>query len=194
MSIQTYSWIPWGAKYYWPILTPNPACLNPSCVLLLDFGSCHGLDIMNTVFKHMVLHKGTRYQTTLGQRLMIDFVVISSAICFGHSGEERSRAVYWSPPGGELDKMAGEAARQTWKTQTNCEGELGEFGKGPIDLEELFLCRSYSLIPTETWDMEAEWGLFKASIVGVAASRCGWKGVYCERTCWWTLTVREAVM
>lgn len=76
-------------------------------------------------------------------------------------------------------------------TQTNCEGELREFGRGscPIDLKELFLWRSYSLIPREAGDMETEWGLFKASIVGAAASMCGCRGW----TRWWTLTVREAV-
>ena len=52
--------------------------LNPSDVLFLDFCVCHGLSITNTMFEHKVVHKCTLYQATFRQRLMIDFMVVSS--------------------------------------------------------------------------------------------------------------------
>ncbi|KAI3360757.1 hypothetical protein L3Q82_012993 [Scortum barcoo] len=50
--------------------------LNPSGVLL-DF-CAHSLSITNTMFEHKGVHQCTWHQDTLGWRLMIDFVVVSS--------------------------------------------------------------------------------------------------------------------
>jgi len=52
--------------------------LNLSSVLFMDFCASHWLSVTNTMFEHTVVHKCTWYQATLGQRSMINFVVVSS--------------------------------------------------------------------------------------------------------------------
>lgn len=63
--------------------------LNLSGGLLLDFYVSHGLSIMKTMLKH---EECTWYQSAVGQRSMINFVVVSSDLrltSVKHSGEER---------------------------------------------------------------------------------------------------------
>ena len=52
--------------------------LRPEWWRLSGLCAGHGLAITNTMFEHRVAHKCTWYRTTLGQRSMIDFVVVSA--------------------------------------------------------------------------------------------------------------------
>lgn len=78
--------------------------LNPNGVCILDFCARHELSIMFTLFELRVVHKCTWYNATLGQKSMINVVIVIKpvALCLEHSDEERGKAVNLSPPGGEL--------------------------------------------------------------------------------------------
>ena len=60
------------------IVGNGPPNLNSSSVLLLDFWVSHRFSIINTMLKLKVVHRWSWYLATLGRRLMIDFVVVSS--------------------------------------------------------------------------------------------------------------------
>ena len=71
----------WGNdKVTWKevIVGNGPPNLNSSSVLLLDFWVSHRFSIINTMLKLKVVHRWSWYLATLGRRLMIDFVVVSS--------------------------------------------------------------------------------------------------------------------
>ena len=58
------------------------------------------------MLEHKMVYKCTWYQATSAQRSIIDFVVMSSDLQ-PQLGSDRGRAVIWSPPGGELEQLAG---------------------------------------------------------------------------------------
>lgn len=81
----------------------------------------------------------------------------SAAVCSGHSGEETSRAITWSPPGDKLDQVAAEDAGQTWQTFSKCIVKVswGRLTEAPV--REIFnshLRQNFKSIPRnirENW-------------------------------------------
>lgn len=108
------------------------------CNLLLNLCAWHRLSIMNTRFKcrvNIILDSGHR-----------NIRPVNLCLCI-----ERGKAVYWSPPGVELDPVEVEASGQTWKTLSN-EGEVRMPGIGLSlwNLIQLFLWENISCL-WENW-------------------------------------------
>ncbi len=142
--------------------------------MLLDICASHGLSITNTMFKHKVAHKCTWYQATLGQRLMIDFVVVSSNLQLDvldtrvERGAELSTHhhlvvswIRWCQT--RLPDRPGKP-KQVVRVNWECLAE-----DCVCQVFSSHLWKNFPLIQGEVGDVESTWAMFKASTGKAAA-------------------------
>ncbi|KAJ7995737.1 hypothetical protein DPEC_G00247700 [Dallia pectoralis] len=125
------------------------------------------------MFEHKEAHKCTWYQSTLGRRSMIDFVIVSDDLRTHvldtrvKRGAELSTdhhlVVSWIRGWGKTLDRPGKPKRVVWVNWERLE-------EAPVrKIFNSHLRRSFSGIPVEVGGIEPEWAMFKASIAEAAA-------------------------
>ena len=118
--------------------------------------------------EHKDAHKCTWYQSTLGRRSMIDFVIMSSDLRLYvlEFSTYHHVVVSWVRGWGKTLDRPGKPKRVVRVRWDRLE---------EVPVCEIFnshLQRSFSGIPAEVGGIEPEWAMFKASIAEAAVEKC----------------------
>ncbi|KAK3506480.1 hypothetical protein QTP70_001621, partial [Hemibagrus guttatus] len=154
------------------------------------------------MFKHKGAHQYTWHQDTLGQRSMIDLVVVSSDL-WPHvldtrvkRGAELSTDHHLVVSWNRLRRRMPDRLGRPKRTVRVCWEHLAYPSvRGVFNSH---LRESWNQIPRDVGDIESEWDMFSSSIVDAAIWSCGRKVSGAgrsgnPRTQWWTLEVRDGV-
>ncbi|KAK3521192.1 hypothetical protein QTP70_000485 [Hemibagrus guttatus] len=144
-----------------------------------DLNSSHILSITNTMFKHKGAHQYMWYQDTLGWRLMISLVVVSSDL-HPHVLDTRVKrgvelstdyhlVVSWTCL---RRRMQDRISRPKCIVRVCLERLADPSVRGVFNSH---LRESFNQIPREVGDIESEWTMFSSSIVDAAIRSCGRK-------------------
>ncbi|KAK3517546.1 hypothetical protein QTP70_012627 [Hemibagrus guttatus] len=154
------------------------------------------------MFKHKGAHQYTWYQDTLGQRSMIDLVIISSDLrphvldTRVKRGAELSTDHHLVVSGIRLQRRIPDRLGRPKCIVRVCWEHLAD--PSVTGVFNCHLRESFNQIPREVGDIESEWTMFSSSIVDTAIWSCGHKVSGAgrgsnPRTQWWTLEVRDAI-
>ena len=171
--------------------------LNENGRYLLQLCCSHGLHIMNTFFQHREVHKYTWYRSSMDQKSLIDFCIVSSDLLSDVLDVRVKRGAELStdnhPVVCSLRLSKPWPNRRSNKSSVTYRIKWEALEDKEIRKQFAFSISSkFRQLPDVSEDIERKWLLFRSAIISSAAESCGRKrlrvaGDSEKRTFWWRL-------